>query len=245
MRVIGVIVFYLVAALTASLCIESNILASLVADVFVILAVGRLYKQKIGDMDRRYTALPKSMLFLGVFITWIISTITLTWLAIQWPDLFGERVKDTMSDSDAGIYLMLTILVAPIAEELVFRGVVFRYMAVRMSTVWAYLLSSFLFAVFHMSIPHLYGAVATGLLFVLVYDWTGSIKSSIFAHMLYNLLSVVLSGVAIVPDWCCSLPVVVAMNLLYLFAFCIISIKIESHRFSYLDKTMKINPLLR
>jgi membrane protease YdiL (CAAX protease family) len=87
--------------------------------------------------------------------------------------------------------ILSPVVLAPITEELVFRGAVFRKWRVRWSPSKGVLLSSAIFALLHKG---LLGAFLGGLTYALVYTRTRSILASIVAHALHNaVLRVVLA----------------------------------------------------
>jgi len=86
-------------------------------------------------------------------------------------------------------FFALLTLWAPLTEELVFRGGVFRQMSTRMVPFVSVLLSSLCFAVLHPLPIHLMLPVFTlGCLFAVLRHWRGSLIASITAHSLNNAL---------------------------------------------------------
>ena len=83
-------------------------------------------------------------------------------------------------------------VLAPIAEELFFRGFVFRsYLRTRGPLV-AYGLSSLLFASLHLNLPALLPILALGLIFCWAYQQTGSIVPSMVGHTVNNSVAFVI-----------------------------------------------------
>lgn len=84
--------------------------------------------------------------------------------------------------------VVVASLLAPLAEELFFRGFLFAGMRNGLGPWFAAIFSSVLFALAHMS-PYLYPPVfAIGLFLTWVYRRTGSLWYNILAHMGYNSL---------------------------------------------------------
>lgn len=80
-------------------------------------------------------------------------------------------------------------VLAPIAEEIYFRGFVFRsYLGARGPLV-AYGATSLLFASLHLNLPAIPPIVALSLIFCFVYQRTGSIVPSIIGHALNNAVA--------------------------------------------------------
>ena len=104
-----------------------------------------------------------------------------------------------LAESNSGILAGLSVFLAPVIEEILFRGVVFGSIRSR-SRGWAYVVSIVLFSVYHV---WQYAAVSGDLRYLLyslsyvpaaaalawAYEHSGSIWTSIFFHMGFNALS--------------------------------------------------------
>ena len=105
-----------------------------------------------------------------------------------------------LSPSEAGLWglaftLASACLLAPLAEELLYRGVLFRALWNRLGVIPAALLSAVVFAVLHFY--NGYGLASVGVFgfsCALLYAATGSLTSTIALHILYN------SAIKI-PEW--------------------------------------------
>lgn len=84
--------------------------------------------------------------------------------------------------------LLATILISPVSEELIFRGVFLNRLKLVVPTVFAVLVSSLLFAALHS-----YGAITAAFVFAvcvsILYLKTENIFVVIFAHFLNNLIA--------------------------------------------------------
>ena len=97
-----------------------------------------------------------------------------------------------LSVGDAGIWGLLfavvsTCLLAPVSEEILYRGVLFRAFRNRLGVISAALLSSVVFASLHFY--DVYGLASVGIFGLscaLLYSATGSLTTTIALHMLYN-----------------------------------------------------------
>lgn len=90
-----------------------------------------------------------------------------------------------------GIYIYQSLAIAPIMEELLFRGVILKGLMNKYSVKTSIILSSILFAIIHGSLQQGVYAFISGLIFSAVYIYTGSIKFTIVAHFLNNICMVV------------------------------------------------------
>jgi membrane protease YdiL (CAAX protease family) len=82
------------------------------------------------------------------------------------------------------------VVLAPIAEELLFRGFLYRYFLNKMTMLQAAVLSSVLFAAIHMHIASFLPLFCLGFLFAHAYQATGNIVAPIFFHGLFNATTI-------------------------------------------------------
>ena len=86
-------------------------------------------------------------------------------------------------------------ILTPIAEELVFRGLIFKRMREVLNRKRAILISALIFGIYHGNLVQaVYGGVL-GALLAYAYEKYGSLKAPILAHMVLNLTSVILSEI--------------------------------------------------
>jgi len=90
--------------------------------------------------------------------------------------------------SDSGIWggILRVVVLAPIVEELIFRGVIFSGFQKIYSSFWAIFFSAMLFALFHLNPWQLGPTFLLGLLLGFVRLRTGSLLAAIFTHALHN-----------------------------------------------------------
>jgi|SRR5688572_7434556 len=82
-------------------------------------------------------------------------------------------------------WVVLVGVVAPVIEEILFRGLLYRAWEARWGWFWSMLATSALFAAYH---PLPFAAFVNAIIFVAVYRRTGSIWAPIFVHSVGNLL---------------------------------------------------------
>jgi uncharacterized protein len=83
------------------------------------------------------------------------------------------------------------LLIAPVAEELIFRGYIFGVLCRYVGKWWALVISALVFAAIHGHIPSLAGLFALAITLTLVYQGTGSLWAAILMHSLFNAITVV------------------------------------------------------
>ena len=139
--------------------------------------------------------LPVVLLFAALTVVWTYFVILFA---------FGvepqSNIPDEVFDSVPLVALvaLLSLVLAPIIEETFFRGFLFGGLRGRWGVFFAALASGFLFALAHID-PLVYVPFTlVGMVFAWGYVYSGSIFSSMIAHLLFNAVSfsVALSGVA-------------------------------------------------
>ena len=77
-------------------------------------------------------------------------------------------------------------IIAPIVEEIVFRGVLYRLLAVRIGVPVAIVVSGLLFGAIHFNAMGFIPLSALGMYFAYLYQQTGSLWVPIAVHALFN-----------------------------------------------------------
>ncbi len=104
----------------------------------------------------------------------------------------SEDPTGGLSYADSGIFGLVFVivsacLVAPLVEEILYRGILFRSLANRTGVLAAAALSSLVFATLHFYDAYGLASVATfGFICALLYQSTGSLVDVVVLHMLYN-----------------------------------------------------------
>jgi hypothetical protein len=90
--------------------------------------------------------------------------------------------------------VFLLVVVAPLTEELLFRGLILRGLLSRHTPTVAVLVSSFLFAAIHLNPWQFMSALSLGIILGWFYLRTGSVLACIIGHAIANGLSIVVLG---------------------------------------------------
>jgi membrane protease YdiL (CAAX protease family) len=116
--------------------------------------------------------------------------------------LSSVGVKQTQAEMFAGIksatpgqfvgVLLAVAVIAPVCEEIFFRGYVFTAVARQHSVPWAFGISSVLFALAHLNLQALGPILVIGVTFSFIYWRTGSLVPSMVAHAMNNALAMTL-----------------------------------------------------
>ncbi len=127
--------------------------------------------------------------FAGGYLT------TIGWLAPRLPAL--HEMLEQAGDHPMGVtgwhMVALAVVLAPLCEEFIFRGLLFRGLRRDLPLVWAAAASAAVFAIIHPSLGVI-PVFGLGLACALAYARTGWLLAPIVAHALYNGVVVLLSG---------------------------------------------------
>lgn len=84
----------------------------------------------------------------------------------------------------------MIVILAPVTEELMFRGWIFGALRARLSAGATVLVTTFLFAIVHWDATGLYpiAVLAPGFVLSLLRERTGSVKAAVMGHAIYNMI---------------------------------------------------------
>lgn len=89
------------------------------------------------------------------------------------------------------VALAAVSLAAPVAEEIIFRGLLFRLAGQRWGAMRAAILTGLFFGIAHWQPWSLFGLAALGIILALLYHWTGSLLAPMAAHGAHNAVALV------------------------------------------------------
>jgi len=84
------------------------------------------------------------------------------------------------------IYVLSVAIITPIKEEILFRGILYRFLEKKYNFLVGIIISSFIFGILHGGL--LITATIMGMVFAMLYKKTQSIIPSIILHIVWNLL---------------------------------------------------------
>ena len=157
-----------------------------------------------GMRDRlgfRFTSLTDLAL---AWSAWIAALVTGLLATAALSPLLGQprsNAVDVLRISFDPLFVALVVptvcLLAPAAEELLFRGALFGWLRRRLPLAWAVLLSAAVFAGLHLLPPLLPFLFAFGVAAALIYQRTGSTLNSFVMHASQNTVAVAAAYVAL------------------------------------------------
>ncbi len=105
----------------------------------------------------------------------------------QWESLFRDHLPTT----SLGVVLAVisVVIVAPLAEEIIFRGLLHRLASSMWGAIPAALVSALVFGIVHGEPWFLFGLVGVGLMLAFIYEVTRSVTACWVAHAVHNSIS--------------------------------------------------------
>ncbi len=124
----------------------------------------------------------------------LISAATVTWLKDIWPDLQPQETVKAFESGGIGFKILVIIaavVIAPLAEETLFRGFVYGVLKRYTDAPFAALASSLMFAIIHLHVGSLLPLWMLAVLFCLAYEITGCLLVPMLLHAIFNAMSIV------------------------------------------------------
>lgn len=148
----------------------------------------------VADYAVRFEPLDLVAVPVGILTQLVLVPVVYLPLRAVWPDTFSqdrleERTRDIVEVAGGTSVLVLVLLVvigAPLVEEFVYRGLLQRSFAARISEPLALLAASAWFAVIHFRALELPGLFVAGLVFGACLLVTGRLGTAIIAHAAFN-----------------------------------------------------------
>ena len=174
--------------------------------VLIIATKKNLTLGEVGFRPLRGTAMlwPIGAWAGGILIVVVYGMIVLAAQELLGQDLSrlaeGNPLPDTeaMTDTVWFVLGLSVVLAAPIGEELLFRGLIFRAVEARWGLIVGMLISGLLFSLVHFEISVVLPFWGIGMLFAYAYYKSGSLWTPVIAHAIFNGVSFIatISGVA-------------------------------------------------
>lgn len=166
---------------------------SVVVDGFTI-AFSALVLWAMGRARRTAPKTPTWSVVVLFSCTWAFGQAVSAWFAAHVDDVDFAAYTSNMASFGIWGYLVLTLVVAPISEELLFRGVTQRALAAGIGVRGALVAQAVCFSVCHGTATHLVPTLLTGLLFGWIAARTGRLSLAMAAHAANNAVSLLLAG---------------------------------------------------
>ena len=130
-------------------------------------------------------------LLLSVCAGLLVTSLGLLWVRLCLKlDLFSRQANEPGMDIYTTVFA--TVFLAPVIEELLFRGVLWSILQENKGTVTAVIVTTVYFVFLHLTLNNVFSAILIGICGSMFILFTGSIIPSIVIHLLNNLLVTIL-----------------------------------------------------
>lgn len=180
----GIAIFNM--GIMSSLLISQAILVS-PALIFVLFSRKKTETGRLNEM-LGFHKIKISSFFMVLLFTYLIMPMSTALNAISM--LFVDNTVNAISGEvlqmPFPVMLFMIGIFGPFCEEFVFRGVIFRGYKNSGAVFWSVFWSALLFGLMHLNFNQAAYAIALGVMFALLVEATGSLWSSVIAHMAFN-----------------------------------------------------------
>lgn len=197
--IIACVTAWIAATGLASLLIpDKPVIATIIGNVFVIIVLGIHYTHRSRSEEDNY--IRSQTVGTDVIAVTLVSTLC-WWVSVQIFTILVNKSLDSkgydefnkaISEAPFVAVLALVLIVAPLTEEILFRGVAYRLLSTIMTIPAAIIISAALFGAIHGNAIQMIGAIPLGVTTAMVYEITRKLRLSIITHMFFNATSVVM-----------------------------------------------------
>ena len=187
-----------VAANTATIWL--NFVIDLTTALVAVIILRKFIRRQWKDFMNNKFSIVVAGCFLGFFLNICSNAVgnSIVKIFVDQSQSVNQQQVESLAKSIPALMFIVTGFLAPIGEELIFRGVIFTGLR-KYNRVLAYVVSAFLFGFIHVMnsvfagnigemiqmIPY----VCSGIVFAYIYESTDNIWSSILTHMTNNIFA--------------------------------------------------------
>lgn len=188
-------VVYLGLLLICTIAVGNNVVGTVVGSILAFIFMITYYLDCQKKVYRKLTLkqVPLLGLFALTFLIWISAQSMAAWLT----DIGVVVPPSPQPSADLWLYVILALVIAPVVEELLFRGIVYSHLRAQWGLGPAVIISALLFALMHGNLFQAIPSFLSGLFFATVYERSQRLYFVSLIHAFMNLLSVLLSGLEI------------------------------------------------
>jgi membrane protease YdiL (CAAX protease family) len=167
--------------------------ANIVCIALIVGVVLGFYKEKLASLGLTTKKLPKALLYgvVGFIVAFVVAGIA----GYPIEQRFGvDPTQQALSQAATvsgmlPLVLLSGVIIAPIAEEIVFRGYLYKAFRDRFRPSYAIVLSAALFSAIHLELLAAVPLFVIGVVLAYVYEKTGNLMAPITLHVLNNAVA--------------------------------------------------------
>lgn len=170
---------------------------SAIITIPILIMFYRKDKKRLFYQDERRAKMPLADYFL-ILILAVSSCIAFNNLIsissiAKYSEMY-EKVSEAIYNSALWVQILAAGILAPIVEEILFRGLIYKRVKEYINPVAGMAISSVMFGLYHGNIVQGIYATLLGLIFVFLMEKYRTLKAPILAHMCANIFGIVLTG---------------------------------------------------
>ncbi len=178
------------------------ILTQLLSWVLVTAFVIRFYRGSLKQSYAMASARPVWLLLgagcglsMGWFPSWLVTTLDERLQSVSLGHLEKLETLFSSGSSSQRVWLFIAVVfAAPLCEELIFRGFLWRCLRSSLGPLWTLVATSLLFAAYHFDPLHIIGILPIAFVLGFLRLTSGAIWPCVLAHFLNNLIGACLAS---------------------------------------------------
>ena len=197
------ILTFKVSAYSTTATVWLNFMVDLINALAGLLILRQFISRQWKDFMKNKSTILIAGCIVGVFLNYIANGVGngIISLFVRRTTSINQQQVEALTKNLPILMLITTGLLAPIGEELIFRGVIFTGIR-KYNKILAYLVSAFLFGFIHVMSSVFAGNISemiqmipymgSGLVFAYIYESQDNIFASILTHMTNNLIAILI-----------------------------------------------------
>lgn len=157
--------------------------------ISLVIVQRRVRKAPANAINLRAGRVNAPLILWGILLIFVTGVVIEPLLSI-FPDKYLDQLNQYIGTG--GWSILMTVVLAPVMEETLFRGIIQGSIYRRDGAVKSILLSALLFGVFHIIPQQVINAFLVGIILGYIYFRTGSLLTVIILHALNNAISYIL-----------------------------------------------------
>jgi membrane protease YdiL (CAAX protease family) len=164
---------------------------------FLMHQAGRSISNVLGLRRFSFSKIACAALGLGAILfapVYLISAVNAALCSLLKMEVSAQPLVDEflrMTDQKSVLsFIAVAVIVAPVTEEILFRGLLYPVLRDQFGIKIAVLISAALFGAAHLHFPTFLPLTFLGIVFAFAYEYSGSLLLTMMMHSLFNLFSV-------------------------------------------------------
>ena len=194
-------IFYLICIICFNNIFSDPIISSLILNVLIIIGYIIYIKKKENKIKYSKIDIKNNILMFSIFIILILLSNNISiFLYNHITDTAFNSYSNLINNTNNILIIIVSLIISPIAEEIFFRGIIFKFLRKNFNFILAAILSTIFFTISHGTLIHIVPTILFGILFCEIYEYTNNILYNIFYHILYNILIMSIGAISFIHN---------------------------------------------